>query len=56
MRRLLFSVLTAFIGLTTAQAAIKGVPVEYKSHGTVHKGYLAYDDAVTAKRPGRACW
>lgn len=52
MRRLLFSVLTAFIGLASAQAAIKGEPVEYKSNGTVHKGYLVYDDAITAKRPG----
>ncbi|MCR4347561.1 MAG: dienelactone hydrolase family protein [Sulfuricaulis sp.] len=52
MRRLLFTVLTAFIGLASAQAAIKGVPVEYKSNGTVHNGYLVYDDAIMAKRPG----
>jgi dienelactone hydrolase len=52
MRRLLFSVLTVFIGLSAAQAAIKGEPVEYKSNGTVHKGYLVYDDTITAKRPG----
>jgi len=52
MRRLLFSVLTVFISLTSAQAAIKGEPVEYKSNGTVHQGYLVYDDAIKAKRPG----
>lgn len=52
MRRLILSVLTAFIGLTSAQAAIKGEPVEYKSNGTVHKGYMVYDDAIAAKRPG----
>jgi dienelactone hydrolase len=52
MRSFIFSVLTAFIGLASAQAAIKGVPVEYNSNGTVHKGYLVYDDVITAKRPG----
>ncbi|HEY5683125.1 MAG TPA: dienelactone hydrolase family protein [Sulfuricaulis sp.] len=52
MRRLLFSVLTVFIGLASAQAAIKGELVEYKSNSTVHKGYIVYDDASTAKRPG----
>ena len=52
MRRFLFSVLIAFISLPSAHAAIKGEPVEYRSNGTVHKGYLVYDDAITAKRPG----
>jgi dienelactone hydrolase len=52
MRRLLLAVLTSFIGLASAQAAIKGEPVEYKSNGTMHKGYLVYDDAIAAKRPG----
>ena len=52
MRRIIFSVLTIFIGLASAQAAIKGEPVEYKSNGTVHQGYLVYDDAIKAKRPG----
>jgi dienelactone hydrolase len=42
----------AFIGLASAQAAIKGEEVEYKAGNTVHKGYLVYDDAVTGKRPG----
>jgi dienelactone hydrolase len=42
----------AFIGLNSAQAAIKGEEVEYKAGSTVHKGYLVYDDAVTGKRPG----
>ena len=52
MWRLLFSVLAAFIGLASAQAAIKGEAVEYKVGATVHKGYLAYDDAIKGKRPG----
>jgi dienelactone hydrolase len=42
----------SFIGLASAQAAIKGEEVEYKAGNTVHKGYLVYDDAVTGKRPG----
>jgi dienelactone hydrolase len=45
-------VLMVFIGLASAQAAIKGEPVEYKSNGTVHKGYMVYDDAIATKRPG----
>jgi dienelactone hydrolase len=52
MRRLILAVLTSFIGLASAQAAIKGGEVEYKAGNTVHKGYLVYDDAVTGKRPG----
>ncbi|HEU5337977.1 MAG TPA: dienelactone hydrolase family protein [Sulfuricaulis sp.] len=52
MRRIIFSVLVVFIGLASAQAAIKGEPVEYKSNGTVHQGYLVYDDASATKRPG----
>ncbi|MCR4301324.1 MAG: dienelactone hydrolase family protein [Sulfuricaulis sp.] len=52
MRKFIFVVLTAFIGLASAQAAIKGEPIEYKSNGTVHKGFLVYDDAIKGKRPG----
>ncbi|MEJ2620942.1 MAG: dienelactone hydrolase family protein [Candidatus Thiodiazotropha sp.] len=36
----------------TAGAAVVGEPVEYRSAGTLMKGYLAYDDAVQEKRPG----
>src|ERR1700722_11745484 len=36
-----------------AQAAVKTASVEYKSaDGTVMEGYVAYDDAVKAPRPG----
>ncbi|HEX5637127.1 MAG TPA: dienelactone hydrolase family protein, partial [Gammaproteobacteria bacterium] len=34
------------------QAAIKGEEVSYKVGDTTLKGYIAYDDANTAKRPG----
>ncbi len=36
----------------TAQAAVVGEPVEYRSGDTLMKGYLAYDDAIEGKRPG----
>jgi dienelactone hydrolase len=34
------------------QAAVIGKEVSYQTGDTVMKGYLAYDDAVTGKRPG----
>jgi dienelactone hydrolase len=52
MRRLILAVLMSFIGLASAQAAIKGEEVEYKAGNTVHKGYLVYDDVIAGKRPG----
>ncbi len=33
-------------------AAVVGSEVEYRNADTLMKGYLAYDDAITAKRPG----
>ncbi len=36
----------------TAQAAVVGEPVEYRSGDTLMRGYLAYDDAIRGKRPG----
>lgn len=45
---LLFAQLTAF----SARAEIKTETIEYKQGGTVLEGYLAYDPAVTGKRPG----
>ena len=33
-------------------AAVKGEEVEYKDGETVMKGYLAYDNSITGKRPG----
>src|SRR6266852_7843308 len=35
-----------------ADAAIKTQYVDYKDGGTSLKGYLAYDDSMTGKRPG----
>src|ERR1035437_9907176 len=36
----------------TAQAAVKTETVRYQAGETALQGYLAYDDATTAKRPG----
>lgn len=47
---LLFSAL-ALAGVS-APAAIKLETVEYKQGDTVLEGYVAYDDALTGKRPG----
>lgn len=45
-----FLFLFLFYGLCTA--GIVGQEVEYHADGMTFKGYLAYDDAITAKRPG----
>jgi dienelactone hydrolase len=36
----------------SAQGGIRGEPMEYSAGGTTMKGYLAYDDALSGKRPG----
>ncbi|MFN2643851.1 MAG: dienelactone hydrolase family protein [Burkholderiales bacterium] len=40
------------LSLSVAQAAIKEEPVTYKDGETTMKGFVVYDDAVKAKRPG----
>jgi dienelactone hydrolase len=46
-------ILTALLCLPAAvEGAIKTEKITYKSGDTEHVGYLAYDDAVTGKRPG----
>ena len=51
MLRLVAFVFTAAFAASAAHAEIKTEWVEY-SHGDVKlKGYLAYDDAITGKRP-----
>ncbi len=37
---------------TEVQAKLVTKTVEYKQDGTVMRGFLAYDDALTGKRPG----
>ena len=40
------------MAIAPLQAAVVGKEVSYQTGDTVMKGYLAYDDALTGKRPG----
>ena len=52
MLRIVAFIFAAVFTASAAQAEIKTEWVEY-THGDVKlKGYLAYDDALTGKRPG----
>ncbi|MGD9163599.1 MAG: dienelactone hydrolase family protein [Chromatiales bacterium] len=51
MKRILLSVCLAGLALT-AQAALVGEAVEYRSGDTLMTGYVAYDDAIKGERPG----
>ncbi len=50
--RQLFAVAAFVFSLGTAQAAVQEGAVTYKDGNTVLKGFIVYDDAVKAKRPG----
>jgi dienelactone hydrolase len=57
MNRLLKTVLCALAAallplVAPAAAAVQGKTVEYAAGGVTLKGYLAWDDALTGKRPG----
>ncbi len=49
---LLLAVSLSFLGLTEAQGKLITQKVAYKQDGAVFQGFLAYDDAVSGKRPG----
>jgi dienelactone hydrolase len=57
MRRLaivlagIFFVVVA-ISFSSAEARVVGKNVEYSAQGVVLKGYIAYDNSITGKRPG----
>ncbi|MDH3934071.1 MAG: dienelactone hydrolase family protein [Gammaproteobacteria bacterium] len=51
MLRTIAAVILA-IAIAPLQAAVVGKEVSYQTGDTVMKGYLAYDDALTGKRPG----
>lgn len=51
-RILLVSAFMLIMSGSFALAEIKGEEVQYSDDGTTFKGYLAYDDSVTGKRPG----
>jgi dienelactone hydrolase len=51
--RFLLAAMIAVVGMTSqACAALKTQAVDYKQGDAVLEGYLAYDDALTGKRPG----
>lgn len=52
MRAIIAGALCAFAFVTGANAEIKEVPVMYSDGTTTMKGFVVYDDASTAKRPG----
>ena len=51
MRNLILGA-TLAMTVSLAQAAVKEVPVLYKDGATTLKGFVVYDDATRAKRPG----
>lgn len=51
-RQFLAVVVTAIFLGTTAEAKVVGRAVTYEQGGVQLEGYLAYDDAVTGRRPG----
>lgn len=50
MYRALFALF--LVATVTSHAAVVGKPVEYSADGVTLKGYIAYDDKNTGKRPG----
>jgi dienelactone hydrolase len=52
MRANIMGVLCAVAMATSANAAIKEEPVTYTDGEATMKGFVVYDDAITAKRPG----
>ena len=52
MIRMIGAVCFLFAIVGSAHGEIRGVPVEYSAGGTTMKGYLAYDDGFSGKRPG----
>ncbi len=52
MRTIMAAAFCAMAIATSANAAIKEEPVTYTDGQTTMKGFVVYDDATTAKRPG----
>lgn len=50
MRLALFALM--FMEIAVSRAAVVGKPVDYVANGVTLKGYIAYDDGSTDKRPG----
>ena len=52
MRTIIVGALWTMAMVANANAAIKEEPITYKDGETTLKGFVVYDDAITAKRPG----
>ena len=52
MRTNILGALCAIAMMASAQAAVKEEPVTYTDGETTMKGFVVYDDATQAKRPG----
>ena len=52
MRTVIVGALCAIAMVTNASAAIREEPVTYTDGETTMKGFVVYDDATEAKRPG----
>ncbi len=52
MKFFLLALLVPLLGAAAAPAAVRTRTIEYHDGDKVLEGYLAYDDAVTGKRPG----
>jgi dienelactone hydrolase len=52
MIRILGTIFFLMAMVVSAHGEIRGEPVEYVAGGTTMKGYLAYDDGLSGKRPG----
>lgn len=52
MQRLIMMCLLLLVSTQLVHAKVRGEEVSYRAGDTVLKGYLAWDDALAAKRPG----
>ena len=52
MIRILGTIFFLMTMVVSAHGDVRGEPVQYVSGGTTMKGYLAYDDGFSGKRPG----
>jgi dienelactone hydrolase len=50
--KIILAAIMLLMAVTVAHAKIVTQPVKYQQNDTVLQGYLAYDDAVSGKRPG----
>jgi len=52
MKKIILSALLFAVLVSPAWAEIVGKEVSYSDNGVTLKGYVAYDDAISGKRPG----